>query len=362
MEKKSNIDINKDILSPTSDIAELDTTERKEFLIETNFKGLRKSYFLNPKAIPLKVGEFIIVDFENGEDMGVVSAIVSKQLKKENIDIEGSIIRKSNPIDVRRLNENRTIENNILINARKQAKAHDLEMKFIDIEYKFDRKKLVFFFTADGRVDFRELVKTFAGEYKTRIELRQIGVRDEAQKIGGIGICGRELCCSQFLTNFVSINVSMARDQNLFVKPEKFSGPCGKLICCLKYEHDFYLDEKKGLPEVGTEIQTKQGKAVVSFIDVFNSTVSIDYRSGESEIIPKEVFLKKLNKEIKFVNNASSSQANKSNHDCKDCPQKGQDKNSSKDIKKNSDNRPDPKNKNNNNKNADKKKPSNNKD
>ena len=321
MENKSNIDINKDILSPTSDIAELDTTERKEFLIETNFKGLRKSYFLNPKAIPLKVGEFIIVDFENGEDMGVVSAIVSKQLKRENIDIEGNIIRKSNQIDVRRLNENRKIEDNILIHARKQAKLHGLEMKFIDIEYKFDRKKLVFFFTADGRVDFRELVKTFAGEYKTRIELRQIGVRDEAQKIGGIGICGRELCCSQFLTNFVSINVSMAREQNLFVKPEKFSGPCGKLICCLKYEHDYYVDEKKGLPEVGTEIKTKQGKATVSFIDVFNSTVSIDYRSGESEIIPKEVFLKKMNKEFKLINNAPPSQTNGSNHDCKDCPQ-----------------------------------------
>ena len=183
MENKSDLDINKDILSPTSDIAELDTTERKEFLIETNFKGLRKSYFLNPKAIPLKVGEFIIVDFENGEDMGVVSGIVGKQLKRENIDIEGNIIRKSNQIDVRRLNENRKIENNILIHARKQAKLHGLEMKFIDIEYKFDRKKLVFFFTADGRVDFRELVKTFAGEYKTRIELRQIGVLDEAQKV-----------------------------------------------------------------------------------------------------------------------------------------------------------------------------------
>ncbi|MDA3884969.1 MAG: regulatory iron-sulfur-containing complex subunit RicT [Candidatus Delongbacteria bacterium] len=323
MENKSDLDINQDILSPTSDIAELDTTERKEFLIETNFKGLRKSYFLNPKAIPLKVGEFIIVDFENGEDMGVVSGIVSKQLKRENIDIEGNIIRKSNQIDVRRLNENRTIEDKILIHARKQAKLHGLEMKFIDIEYKFDRKKLVFFFTADGRVDFRELVKTFASEYKTRIELRQIGVRDEAQKIGGIGICGRELCCSKFLTNFVSINVSMAREQNLFVKPEKFSGPCGKLICCLKYEHDFYIDEKKGLPEVGTEIKTKQGKATISFIDVFNSTVSIDYRSGESEIIPKEIFLKKLNKEFKLANNnnTQSSHSNNSTHDCKDCPQ-----------------------------------------
>ena len=319
-ESDKDIEIKQNILSPTSDIADMDTSERKEFLIETNFKGIRKAYFLNPKAIPLKVGEYIIVDFENGEDMGAVSAIVNRQFKRENIDIEGSIIRKSNQIDIRRLNENRNIENKILINARKQAKIHGLEMKFIDIEYKFDRKKLVFFFTADGRVDFRELVKTFAGEYKTRIELRQIGVRDEAQKIGGIGICGRELCCSQFLTNFVSINVSMAREQNLFVKPEKFSGPCGKLICCLKYEHDYYLDEKRGLPDVGTEIKTKNGKATVSFIDVFDHTVTINYHSGEQDIIPKETFLKKLKHEFKIINNTTSTQGNNSNHDCKDCP------------------------------------------
>ncbi|MBN2790132.1 MAG: stage 0 sporulation protein [Candidatus Delongbacteria bacterium] len=331
MENKSEIDMTQNILSPTSDIADLDTNERKEFLIETNFKGIRKAYFLNPKAIPLKVGEFIIVDFENGEDMGIVSAIVNRQFKRENIEVEGNIIRKSNQIDIRRLNENRNIENSILINARKQAKAHGLEMKFIDIEYKFDRKKLVFFFTADGRVDFRELVKTFAAEYKTRIELRQIGVRDEAQKIGGIGICGRELCCSQFLTNFVSINVSMAREQNLFVKPEKFSGPCGKLICCLKYEHDYYLDEKKGLPEIGSEIKTKHGKATISFIDVFNSTVTIDYHSGETEIITKEIFIKKLNKEFKIIKNASQH-PNHSNGECADCPKNS----TNKDVEKSS--------------------------
>ncbi|MCG2759848.1 MAG: stage 0 sporulation protein [Candidatus Delongbacteria bacterium] len=220
---------------------------------------------------------------------------------------------------MRRLEENRKIEDSVLINARKQAKSLNLEMKFIDIEYKFDRKKLVFYFTADGRVDFRELVKIFAGEYKTRIELRQIGVRDEAQKIGGIGICGRELCCSQFLTNFVSINVSMARDQNLFVKPEKFSGACGKLQCCLKYEHDFYLNEKEGIPDTGSEIMTEKGKASISFIDVFNRTVTLEYEGGETIIVKKDDLIKKLEKEYVILRN-SRDDYNKNGSECNNCP------------------------------------------
>jgi len=310
-------DITSDIISPTTDTSELTTEDRKEFLIETNFKGVRKNYFLNPKAIPLKVGEFIIVEYEDGEDMGIVSGITVKQLKRENIDIAGNIIRKSNQIDIRRLDENRRIEDGILVNARKQALKLGLEMKFIDIEYKFDRKKLVFYFTADGRVDFRELVKVFAAEYKTRIELRQIGVRDEAQKIGGIGICGRELCCSQFLTNFVSINVSMARDQNLFVKPEKFSGACGKLQCCLKYEHDFYLSQKSGIPDTGSLIQTEKGRATVSLIDVFNGTVTLDFDSGETVILKKDELLKKLSKKYRIIKNSKDEQ---NGNGCVSCP------------------------------------------
>ncbi|MFA7124141.1 MAG: regulatory iron-sulfur-containing complex subunit RicT, partial [Candidatus Delongbacteria bacterium] len=248
---------------------------------------------------------------------GIVSGITVKQLKRENIDIAGNIIRKSNQIDIRRLEENRKIEDGILVNARKQSKKLSLEMKFIDIEYKFDRKKLVFYFTADGRVDFRELVKVFASEYKTRIELRQIGVRDEAQKIGGIGICGRELCCSQFLTNFVSINVSMARDQNLFVKPEKFSGACGKLQCCLKFEHDFYLEQKSGIPDTGSVIQTDKGKATVSIIDVFNGTITLDFENGDTVVMQKEELVKKLSKIYKVIKNSKDAHAG---NGCNGCP------------------------------------------
>ena len=314
MENQEDKNIIQDIISPTTDTSELSTEDRKELLFETNFKGIRKHYFINSKAIPLKVGEYIIVEYEGGEDMGIVSSITVKDLKRENIEIAGSIIRKGNQIDLRRLNENRKIEDGILVNARKQAKILGLEMKFIDIEYKFDRKKLVFYFTADGRIDFRELVKIFASEYKTRIELRQIGVRDEAQKIGGIGICGRELCCSQFLTNFVSINVSMARDQNLFVKPEKFSGACGKLQCCLKYEHDFYLKEKSGIPETGSEIMTEKGKAVIGLIDIFNGTVTLEFKDGETLIMKKNELVKKLEKNYKVIKDTRNGNG------CESCP------------------------------------------
>ena len=273
------------------DLREIETSKRREYIIEVGFKGSRKAYFENPKAIPLRVGEHVIVSYDNGEDMGVVNSIVSEAIKKNNVNIESTIIRKGNQIDLRRLRENRSIEDKILIDARKQAKNHGLEMKFIDIEYKFDRKKLVFYFTAEGRVDFRELVKTFASEYRTRIELRQIGVRDEAQRIGGIGICGKELCCSQFLTNFVSINVSMARDQNLFVKPEKFSGVCGKLLCCLKYEHNFYVEQKQGIPDIGTILITPKGKATITMIDVFRKTITLVYENRDMVEMPKDKFI-----------------------------------------------------------------------
>ena len=272
-------------------IIELSDLDKRDILIEVEFKGSRKEYFSNPKSVPLSVGCYAIIDYDNGEDMGVVSSFVNKNIKSIDLPISGRIIRKCNNIDTRRLKENRKIEDQILVHARLQAKKHDLEMKFIDIEYKFDRKKLVFFFTADGRIDFRELVKSFASEYRTRIELRQIGVRDEAQRIGGIGLCGFELCCSKFLKNFVSINVSMARDQNLFVKPEKFSGACGKLMCCLKYEHDFYLQTKRGIPEVGTGLMLKKGRADVANIDVFAKIVTIHYRSGETENIQIQDFI-----------------------------------------------------------------------
>ena len=316
----NNTKLEKKISSDIESIENIDSSNRKEYIIETEFKGSRKAYFSNPKAIPLKVGEHIIVDFDNGEDMGIVSQIINLNLKKtkEEYSVSGIIIRKGNQIDGRRLRENRDIEDKVLIFARKEAVKQKLEMKFLDIEYKFDRKKLVFYFTADGRIDFRSLVKSFASEYKTRIELKQIGVRDEAQRIGGIGVCGRELCCSKFLNSFVSINVAMARDQNLFVKPEKFSGQCGKLMCCLKFEHEFYLEEKKGLPELGATIKFKDKTAIVNMINVFDKSITLYYTSGETVVHPKDEFIELMKnvkeKDIISRNGNSNYKDSSSNH------------------------------------------------
>ncbi|MBN1967798.1 MAG: hypothetical protein JXR48_02245 [Candidatus Delongbacteria bacterium] len=228
--------------------------------------------------------------------MGKVRLIYRESMEPEGMEMEGDITRVSNQIDMRRLKENRKIEEQILIDARRHAVVHGLIMKFLDIEYKFDRKKLVFFFTADGRVDFRELVKTLASEYRTRIELRQIGARDEAKRIGGIGLCGRETCCTSFLRSFSPINVSMARDQNLLIKPEKFSGLCGKLMCCLKYEHNFYLSEREGLPEPGSILKTENGDFSITIYDVFNKSITVQSTKGEFITYSKEDF-------VEFVKN-----------------------------------------------------------
>lgn len=294
MENKIKPKITKKNIKPLLD-QNIDEEEKIENYIEVDFKGSRKEYFENKRKLPIKVGEYVIVNYDNGDDMGTVNAIINRKIKK-NVVLSGSILRKGNSIDIRRLNENRKFEDKILIEARVQAKKHDLDMKFIDIEYKFDRKKLVFYFTADGRVDFRELVRTFASEYRTRIELKQIGVRDEAQRTGGIGICGRELCCSKFLNNFCSINVAMAREQNLFIKPEKFSGACGKLMCCLKYEHDFYKDFKEGIPDVGSVLVKNHTKITIRNVDVFNDVISLSYSTGESVKMNKKDFLTFLKK------------------------------------------------------------------
>ncbi|PID26767.1 MAG: hypothetical protein CR982_08560 [Candidatus Cloacimonadota bacterium] len=296
MQNKNN---NKDFLNlensvfTTHDISE---EERILYAIEVEFKGSRKEVHKNPKKLSLRVSDYVLVTTNGGEDMGKVKNIYRSSILAEDFQYDGEVIRRSNAIDLRRLHENRKIEDQILIDSRKKAKKYGLDMKFLDIEYKFDRRKLVFFFTADGRVDFRELVKNLASEYRTRIELRQIGVRDEARRVGGIGMCGRETCCSSFLKSFSPINVSMARDQNLFIKAEKFSGLCGKLMCCLKYEHSFYLEHRKGLPEPGTIIKTEKGDYLVTIYDIFNNTITIQSRSGDYITYKRDDFIEYISK------------------------------------------------------------------
>ena len=172
---------------------------------------------------------------------------------------------------------------------QQKIKKHKLDMNLLDVEYKFDNSKILFFFTADGRIDFRELVKDLAAVFKTRIELRQIGVRDEVKRIGGNGVCGRELCCCSFLGNFETVSIKMAKEQNISLNPSKISGNCGRLMCCLKYEQDVYEDKLSRIPKVGSIVKTEDGEGIVESIETLKEIIRVKLKDGD------ETFYKKFN-------------------------------------------------------------------
>jgi len=253
-------------------------------LIEVLFKGERKEIYKNPQQFPFRIGDYAIVEAEKGEDLGVVNQLGSMLERKK---VEGeirNILRKPTLKDLEWYRANRKKETDAYRLCRKKIVEHGLEMKLVDVEYQFDGNKITFYFTAERRVDFRELVKDLATVYhKVRIELRQIGVRDEAKRIGGYGSCGRNLCCSTFLKEFEPITTQCAKEQNLPLNPQKLSGLCGRLLCCLMYERDFYRQQMEKLPAIGTRYKTPAGEAVVVNVDVFNEQVILGY-SAEKQV------------------------------------------------------------------------------
>lgn len=252
-------------------------------IIEIGFKGGRRDYFSNPQEFPFKVGDYAIVEADRGEDLGKVVQVGELiRLKKPQGELK-KIIRKPGPEDLRRLEENKIKEKEAFQLCKEKIAKHGLTMKLVDVEFQFDRNKITFYFTAEKRVDFRELVKDLAAEYKTRIELRQIGVRDEARRIGGCGICGRPLCCTTFLKEFEPITTLCAKEQNLPLNPSKLSGVCGRLMCCLLYERDYYRKVKEKFPPVNTEIKTSRGIGIVEKIDIFKEEVYLKFGEYESE-------------------------------------------------------------------------------
>jgi len=251
--------------------------------IEIMFKGERKAIFANPMQFPFKPGDYAIVQADKGEDLGLVHQLgTSVQLKQTEGPLK-EIVRKPNANDMKRLADNRLKEEASFIFCREKIKESGLSMKLVDVEYQFDGNKITFYFTAEKRVDFRELVKVLAAEYRVRIELRQIGVRDEAKRISGYGICGRRLCCSTWLSEFEPITTQCAKEQNLPLNPQKLSGVCGRLMCCLSYEHGFYVESMKKYPEMNSLIVTPKGKGVVEKIDVFKEEIYVKYPSEEWE-------------------------------------------------------------------------------
>ncbi|GEN72096.1 MULTISPECIES: PSP1 domain-containing protein [Chryseobacterium] len=251
-------------------------------LVEVRFKNDRKSFYKNVNNIPLHIGSVVTVESSPGHDVGVVSLtgeLVKIQMKKKKFPEESilKIYRQANQKDLEVWQEARKKEDSVKIEARKIAHRIGLEMKVTDVEYQGDSSKITFYYTADNRVDFRQLIKEYAGAFRTKIDMKQIGFRQEAAKVGGIGSCGRELCCSTWLTDFRSVNTNVARYQQLSINPQKLAGQCGKLKCCLNYELDSYLDALSHFPSSSTTLDTEKGRAFCIKIDVFKKKMWFAY-------------------------------------------------------------------------------------
>jgi len=265
------------------------------YLVE--FKGSRKEYFSNPDCLSVRSGDYVIVQAERGEDMGRVIKKLPYEMEKQEKKPH-NILRLAMPEDLNKLLANREKEKQCVKQCEKMITERNLEMKLVDAEFQFDNNKITFFFTAEKRVDFRELVKDLASTYKTRIELRQIGVRDEARRIGGFGVCGMSLCCTSFLREFEPISTQLAREQNLSLNPAKISGNCGRLLCCLRYEKEFYEKSLPFYPKPGDRLQTEKGEGVVEKINIFREYIVVKYETGEEEKITLAELKKKERKKI----------------------------------------------------------------
>ena len=261
-------------VSPEGDTQSADSGTRVE-IIGVRFKDVGKVYYFSPKGIQFKQGERVIVETARGIECGEI--VLTNRLYPESglVSPLKSIIRKADERDERQLEANRRKEKEIMQVFAEKIAHHNLDMKPIDVDYTFDGSKILFYFTSDGRVDFRELVKDLACVYRTRIELRQIGVRDEAKMLGGLGICGRPFCCSSFLGEFQPVSIKMAKEQSLSLNPTKISGTCGRLMCCLKYEQGCYEEFLHTTPKVGAYVETSEGRGVVDEVNLLTGTLKI---------------------------------------------------------------------------------------
>ena len=251
-----------------------------ENLVLVRLRESGQAYSYNPGSLQVKEGDYVVVDHDRGIDYGKVisknnccSAVESKEAPKK-------IIRLARENDLRQIEDNRVKSKEAFSACVKKIDEHKLDMKLVRAEYSFDRTKIIFYFTASGRIDFRDLVKDLAKIFRARIELRQIGVRDEARIFGGCGPCGRELCCTKFLKDFEPVTIKMAKDEGLPLNPPKISGLCGRLMCCLSFEYEAYKILAKGLPREGERVSTLQGKGKVISVNVFKRSAAVELEDG----------------------------------------------------------------------------------
>ncbi len=244
-------------------------------IVGIRFKTAGKVYYFNPAGIDMKKGDNAIVETARGIEMGEVAIPPCEMGEERIVKPLKNVMRLATAADIRAREENKEKEKKAFTICNEQIKKHGLEMKLVEVEYTFDGSKVLFYFTADGRVDFRDLVKDLAAIFRVRIELRQIGVRDETKSIGSIGICGRSLCCTGFLGEFAPVSIKMAKEQGLSLNPTKISGACGRLMCCLKYEQDCYEELIKSTPREGSLVKTPDGKGIVESVSLLRGLLKV---------------------------------------------------------------------------------------
>ncbi len=278
-------------------------------VISVKFRDGGKAYYFDPVGVKVPVGSKVIVETQSGKEFGIVSAENHKVEDGDIVKPLCKMLRFANDKDFKKIEENKQKEKDALGVCESMVEKHKLDMKLVDVEYSFDGSRIVFFFTADGRVDFRELVKDLASYFHTRIELRQIGVRDEAKMLGGIGICGQPYCCKQFLNDFQTVSIKMAKEQGLSLNPTKVSGSCGRLMCCLKYEQDAYEHLNSLTPNVGATVKTPDGLAVVTDVNLITGNLFVKMLEGDS--IPFKIHRDK----VKIISRTKKNNANKENNE-----------------------------------------------
>ena len=270
-------------------------------IVGVRFKKPGKIYFFDPGYLKINQKDKVIVETSFGEELGEV-VINKRNMSNSKLSAPlKKVIRIATSKDLKHYEENKKKEKEAFKICEDKIKKYKLDMHLTDVEYKFDNSKILFYFTADGRIDFRELVKDLASIFKTRIELRQIGVRDEVKRIGGNGVCGRELCCCSFLNDFETVSIKMAKEQNISLNPSKISGNCGRLMCCLKYEQDVYEDKLKRLPKIGSTVKTVDGEGLVDSIETLKEIVRIKFKDEDDN----NFYKKYPASEVKIIKNGS---------------------------------------------------------
>ena len=273
-------------------------TPKKEVVVGISFREAGKVYYFSPGNLNISVGDKVIVDTARGTEMGTVKLASKTVSESEIVSPLKPVTRIATKADLERDAKNHEMEFEAAMICKKKIAAHGLGMRLVGVEYTFDNSKLIFYFTCESRVDFRELVKDLASTFRTRIELRQIGIRDAAKLMGGLGVCGRKYCCAGFLQDFVQVTIKMAKEQNFSLNSAKVSGACGRLMCCLRYEHEAYEDAIKVTPPVGSIVHTSDGEGVVTEIKPLAAEIKVKISDKDKD---KEVFKFFAVKDVKII-------------------------------------------------------------